>query len=323
MNTAAVLVRYSAVVVFGVALSLAAGPAGTAETATAGASATEPAIERVHDAVAAAQRHDPIPGFLQPSLDALHGDFADVGRCNYSTGLRRLCRRGFADGQKVLVALGDSHARAWIPALEQIAGRARYAAYYLAKPGCTAARVTPDHGTGPFTGCVTWREWAIGVIRRMRPDVLVITAALPDGISMPDGHRATDPAEVAERIRIGLVSTIRAVKGRVGHVFVVSDAPGLADNPADCLTAAGADLGSCASAPSAAAELHFAADRAAARTAGVRFVDARPWYCWDAVCPAVVGSTVTYRDGAHVTTVYSRSLSWPLQHAMRLERLRP
>jgi hypothetical protein len=323
MDKTAVFIRYPAVVAFGVALSLAAGPVGTAVPTAAPAVPTlamEPAVERVHAAVDAARRHDPIPDPLRPALAGLHRDYADVGRCNYANGRHLLCRRGFADGRRVLIALGDSHARAWIPALETIAERNKYAAYYLAKPGCTAARVSPDHGTGAFVGCVEWREWAIDQIRRMRPDVLLITSALPDGIAARDGHRVTDPAELADRTRAGLMSTIRAVQSRVGHVFVVSDAPGLAEDPAVCLAQAGADLGTCASAPSAAAALHFAADRAAARATGVRFVDVRTWFCWEAVCPAVVGTTVTYRDGGHMTTVYSRSLNWPLQHAMRLVR---
>jgi hypothetical protein len=156
----------------------------------------------------------------------------------------------------------------------------------------------------------------------MRPDVVLITSALPDGISARDGRRVTDPAEIADRTRVGLVSTVRAVKKVADHVFVVSDPPGLADDPADCLGRPGADLGTCASAPSTAATLHFAADRAAARAAGVRLVDVRPWFCWEDVCPAVVGATVTYRDGGHMTTVYSRTLAWPLQHAVRLAQLR-
>jgi hypothetical protein len=322
MNRTAVFVRYLATLGFSVALTVGAGPVGPPEPADGrGAALTEPAITRVHDAVAAAQRHEPIPDTLQPELAGLHNDYADVGKCNYASGERRLCRRGDVHGRRALVVLGDSHARAWIPALQVIARRTGYAAYYLVKAGCTAARVTPDHGDGGFVGCDEWREWAIGAIRRTRPDVVVITAAMPDGVVARDGHRVTDPVAVSALMEKGLVSTIRAIRGRVGHVFVVSDAPGLADDPAVCLAQAGADLGSCASSPSLAARLHFAADRAAARQTRVRFVDARPWYCWEGLCPAVVGTTVTYRDGGHMTTVYSRSLNWPLQHAIRLAKL--
>jgi hypothetical protein len=328
MNRATALVRYAAVVGFSVALSIAAGPVGRAEPTGAGpggAAAAGPSMEsavvRLHDAVAAAQRHDPIPEQLQPSLEGIHGDVADVGKCDYSQSLHRLCRRGFTRGSKVLVLLGDSHARHWIPAFESIAKRTKYAAYYLVKPGCTAASVTPARGQGAFVGCVEWRRWAIAAIGRLQPDVLVLSGAMPAGVVARDGRTVTDPADVAARMRAGLVRTVQAVRHRVGRVFIVADAPGLAEDSGSCLREDGADLSSCASPPSTAAQLHFAAVHAAARSTVATLIDSRPWFCWQGLCPAVVGTTVTYRDGRHLTTVYSRSLEWPLQHAMRLARL--
>jgi SGNH domain (fused to AT3 domains) len=290
--------------------------------AVGGATPSHPTVTRVHAAVDAARRHDPVPDALHPALDRLHHDVVDVGRCNYSTGVRRLCRRGAVHAHRTLVVLGDSHARALIPAFEPIARRTGYAAYYLAKSGCTAASVTPDHGAGGFAGCIGWRAWAVGEIRRLRPDVLVITSALPDGLAAPDGRRVTQPDRVAARVRVGLTATIRSVRGSVGRVVVVSDPPGLAEDPSVCLSGEDVDLGSCASPPSDAARLHFIADRAAARASRVGFVDARPWFCWERVCPAVVGAAVTYRDGGHLTTVYARSLADPLRHALGLRPMR-
>jgi hypothetical protein len=324
MTKKAAIVRGAAAAAFCVVLGFVACEVGTAGSGRqVNDTPTVSAIQRVHVAVDAAREGDPIPDSLRPALDDLHASLADVGDCDYSHGLHRLCRRGFVKGDKTMVVLGDSHARALIPAFQPLAKRAGYAAYYLVKQGCTAARVTPDHGSGGFANCSRWRQWAIDTIQRLRPRLLVITGALPDGLAAPDGRRVTDPATVAARTRVGLVSTIRAVRRYVGRVYVVSDAPGLADDPAVCLAAAGADLGSCASAPSAAAGLHFAADRAAARRTGISFVDARAWFCWQDLCPAVVGSTVTYRDGGHVTTVYARSLSRSLQDALHLMSRQP
>jgi hypothetical protein len=323
MQKTAAIVRCCAALAFCAALGFVACQVGTAGSDRHGAKRpTESSTASVHDAVDAARRHDPIPDPLRPALGDLHASLAHVGRCDYAHGVHRLCRRGFVQGDTSIVVLGDSHARALIPAFQAVAKRAGRAAYYLVKQGCTAARVTPDHGDGGFANCVRWRAWAIDAIRRLRPQLLVVTSALPDGLAAADGHRLTEPDVIAARTRAGLVSTIRAVRGRVGRVVVLSDAPGLAEDPAGCLAAAEADLGSCASAPSPDARLHFAADRAAARRAGVDFVNAQPWFCWHGLCPAVVGSTVTYRDGGHLTTVYSRSLSWPLQDALGLGRRR-
>jgi hypothetical protein len=324
MDKAATLVRSGVALACCAVLGFVACQVGSAGSERPGRDApTESATSLLHDAVEAANRHDPIPDPLRPALDGLHRNLADVGNCDYIRGKHRLCRRGFVKGDGVMVVLGDSHARALIPAFQAMAKRTGFAAYYLVKQGCTAARVTPDHGDGGFANCVQWREWAIDAIQRLRPQVLILTAAFPDGIAAADGHRVTDPRTIAPRMRAGLVSTIRAVRPDVGRVFVLSDAPGLADDAAVCLAQPDADLGTCASAPSQLARLHFGADRAAAQRTGVGFVDSRSWFCWRQVCPAVVGSTVTYRDGGHVTTAYARSLSWPIQRAIRLAQLRP
>ena len=42
-----------------------------------------------------------------------------------------------------MVLVGDSHMRHWIPALERIATRNGYRAYYFVLQGCTPALVQP------------------------------------------------------------------------------------------------------------------------------------------------------------------------------------
>jgi hypothetical protein len=45
---------------------------------------------------------------------------------------------------------------------------------------------------------------------------------------------------------------------------------------------------------------------AAANEHGASFVDVSNWFCTDAVCPAVVGGIVVYRDEHHLTDSFSR-----------------
>jgi hypothetical protein len=40
------------------------------------------------------------------------------------------------------------------------------------------------------------------------------------------------------------------------------------------------------------------------------------WFCYRGWCPAVVGSTVTYRDTEHITTAYAAQLADPLRRAL-------
>ena len=58
-----------------------------------------------------------VPSDLTPDLLDLRDSIADVGDCDYEENVRTLCQRG-GDGDRIVVVIGDSHARAWIPAFE-------------------------------------------------------------------------------------------------------------------------------------------------------------------------------------------------------------
>ena len=101
-----------------------------------------------------------------------------------------MCRRGDVDSDKVIVVTGDSHARAWIPAFEQIAEEAGYAAYYFVKQQCTAAFVDPGQlGTGaPWPECEDFHAWVVDQVAELQPDLMVVaTSPPPTGVYDDDG----------------------------------------------------------------------------------------------------------------------------------------
>jgi peptidoglycan/LPS O-acetylase OafA/YrhL len=274
-----------------------------------------PAVALVQASVIAALNGHDVPGRLSPPLLGLPRDVADVGDCDYSAGSRQLCERGDVGSDKVLVALGDSHARAWIPALEAIAERTGYSAYYLVKSGCNPGQVTPDVGGGPFTHCVAWRTWAIEQINRLRPDLVVIASDLPPAVVL-DGESVDDEHAVASAVEAGIADTVGMIAPSAGRIVVVGDGPGMGEPPGDCLSARGANLGDCMFHRSERVRLLFQAQRAAAQASGADFVDPLPWFCYRGWCPAVVGSTVTYRDTEHMTPEYAAALATPLRKAL-------
>jgi peptidoglycan/LPS O-acetylase OafA/YrhL len=275
----------------------------------------DPAVALVQASTMAALNDRPVPGQLRPSLLGLQRDVADVGDCDYSTSVRQLCERGAVGSDKILVGLGDSHARAWIPALDSIAQRDGYAAYYLVKQGCNPGEIIPDVGNGPYTGCVEWREWAVQQIERLRPDVVVIANDLPPGV-VEEGRTVDDPEAVAAAVESGLEQTMDELGPVVGRIVMIGDGPGMPELPGDCLSSRGATLGDCVFRPTERAKLLFGAQRDAARAAGVTFVNPLSWFCYRGWCPTVVGATVTYRDTEHITTAYAAQLAGPLRRAM-------
>ncbi|BBX71544.1 hypothetical protein MPSYJ_50050 [Mycolicibacterium psychrotolerans] len=54
----------------------------------------------------------------------------------------------------------------------------------------------------------------------------------------------------------------------------------------------------------------------AAAVEGV-WVDSRPWFCKDALCPAFVGSTPTKRDTAHLTRAYGEKITPVIAETLR------
>ena len=96
----------------------------------------------VRASVNAAKRQAAVPSNLTPDLLDLRDSIADVGDCDYEENVRKLCPHGDGRRRQTVVLIGDSHARAWIPAFNRIIEAGGWKAYYLVKPQCTAAHVT-------------------------------------------------------------------------------------------------------------------------------------------------------------------------------------
>jgi peptidoglycan/LPS O-acetylase OafA/YrhL len=294
-------------------ITLGTGPVGDRS------SPAERAVALVAASAEAARDGRAVPGRLSPSLLQLDDSLADTGDCDYSEGRHDLCRLGDPSGLRTMVVLGDSHARAWIPALEPLARRTGFAAYYLVKPGCNAGLFTPDLGFGPFTGCVEWRDWALDQAKSLEPDLVLIASDLPPGYLDEDtGETVTDQAAVADAVSRGMVATVDALRAEAARFAIIGDAPGLAKAPGECLSTRGADLGDCAFPQTEKSRLLLDAERRAAEQSGADFVDTMSWFCADDLCPSVIGSTIAYRDTEHVTTEYSVQLTRPLQAALGL-----
>ncbi|MBS43385.1 MAG: hypothetical protein CMH83_09535 [Nocardioides sp.] len=260
-----------------------------------------------------------IPGGLRPALTDLKADKADTGACNYDGPPYELCARGDADGDKTLVLLGNSHGRHWIPAFEEIAQEAGYRAYYLVKSKCTAARVeTVLAGDDePWTDCDDFNDWATRQVEDLDPDLVVVSTTGVPGAYV-DGKVVATADGVADAMRDGYEQLWADLKPLADRVVDLSDVPRREDEPGECLSRRGADLGDCLSVPAPRAAAVAKAGRQTARAAGVEVVDPTRWFCADGQCPAVVGQTITMRDNGHMTTVYAEELATPLGRALDL-----
>lgn len=282
----------------------------------------DPAVRAVQTSVYAARDRAPVPGELSPSLLQVGSSKVDTGGCHALSGdtTNKVCESGDVGSERTLVMLGDSHARAWIPAIEKAARREGWSVSYFIKLGCPAARVTPSAGSSTGrAGCDTWRSWAVDQIAAMSPDVAIVASDVPVALIHPStGALVEDEEQQADIWDDAYAETLSALAETSGRVIALGDPPGLDADPGECLAGRGVTLADCAFPRGSRATRMNEATRAAAESAGVDFVDATRWFCAYDSCPAVIASFIAYRDDEHISVPYAKSLSEALGKALGL-----
>ena len=264
-----------------------------------------------------------IPADLKPSLLDLGTDIPDLGECQYfeiNTD-RPLCPRGDTEGDKTLVLIGDSHARQWVPALDELAKRYGYTAYFLIREGCPSSDVTPwmVHG-GPSTDCEAFQEWARDQVEEMQPEVVLLgSEANRRGFADDDGEHVDDVPTMATMYREGMEREIDYLAPNTERVIVIGDPPAVMVHPGRCLSERDASLKTCLSKEDEVSLVFIDALRQAARNKGVEFVETAAWFCADGLCPSVVGDYIAHRDRTHVSETYAGYLTDELEEQIHLD----
>ncbi len=276
------------------------------------------AVDLVRASVDAALRNQAVPSDLTPNLLDIRDSVADVGECDYEQDVRLLCPRGDEDASRTVVVIGDSHARAWIPAFDVISEASGWRAYYLVKPQCTAAHVTvaPLDDNRQFTECDAFQDWVVDQVDDLQPDLVVVASSPPVNGVYDGDQRFEDIDAVADLLSAGYQDLFRAVGGSAERVVLLRDVPKRSDDPGACLSQGDSSLRECMFEPEERSRILADVAVAAARTTRTEVVDPTPWICYQDDCPVVVGGTLSYRDTDHLTTEYAASLANPLGTAL-------
>ena len=274
----------------------------------------------VRASVTAARDKRAVPSNLTPDLLNLRNSIADVGECDYEENVDKLCPHGVEDGSRTLVVIGDSHARAWIPAFNRIIEAGDWKAYYLVKPQCTAAHVTIAslESDEPFTDCSDFQDWVIDQVAELEPDLVVVASSPPVNGVFDDGKRLTSVDAIIPVLRAGYDSLFLELSQYAQEVALVRDVPKSPDDPATCLSTGSPSLGDCMFEPvERSTQLGDVAVQSA-QGSGIEVVDPTPWLCYQGECPIVIGGTLSYRDTDHITTEYAANLWAELGTALHM-----
>jgi peptidoglycan/LPS O-acetylase OafA/YrhL len=270
----------------------------------------------VRHAVAESERGGPLrfPMSNLPGLDADSWHWAYTCNSSMHVTRSRICPTGDLRGKTTVAVYGDSRAGQWLPAIDRFGRSEGLRVVPYIKPACPPypLRVVV-WGGADFDNCHAWRGWAVGRIRELDPDVVVI------GSDVVTSWRVRpDPGlsllQTWSRAVGDLVDTMR----RQGAIVVVlGDIPLHATDPEACLTTPGAVMGRCDVASTGWTAEANAIVAAAARAHGAAYVDVNRLMCLDGRCPLVVSGTVTYADATHLSVSWSRTLAGPLGRELR------
>jgi hypothetical protein len=232
-----------------------------------------------------------------------------VGACDYENNVRKLCPEG--DGDRTVVVIGDSHARAWIPAFNRIIVAGGWTAYYLVKPQCTAAHITiaPLDSDAPFTDCNDFQDWVMDQVKQLDPDLVVVASSPPVNGVFDGNKRVTSVNDIIPLLRGGYDDLFLQLSQYADQVALIRDVPKSPDDPATCLSSGSPSLGDCMFEPVERSTVlgDVAVDSAHAS-----------WLCYQGECPIVIGGTLSYRDTDHITTEYAANLWGELGNALKM-----
>lgn len=213
------------------------------------------------------------------------------------------CVYGDPESDTVVAVVGDSKMGQWMTPLTELAEEHGWRLETYLKSACTLNLAEEENPEYPECG-----QWAQAV-----QDHLTAEEGRVDAVIV-SGGRSSLPDEDQERYASGYAESWRELQQAGAQVVAVTDNPapprehaGGTESVYECVAAHREDWSVCAF--TADDGLGSAALLAAAEQVdGVEVVDLNPWICPEGTCLPVLGETLVYRQGTHITDSYAASL---------------
>ena len=223
------------------------------------------------------------------------------------------CTFGPADADISVAVVGDSKAHQWLTALQQIAEARGWRLVTYLKSACplTTAEVGADGE--PNTSCASYNDARFQALLADDSIDYVVTSQVA-GYAFGDEPRA----ERTETMAAGLRDVWQGLEDAGRDVVVIVDNPNPRIDVMECVAMNEDRLGECTFSRTEGDEEGGAPAQVAAASAlgTVGVVDLRDYVCPRDRCPAVIGDTLVYRRGSHLTATYVRSLTPRLDDAL-------
>ena len=282
-----------------VALGAAAGAASIAARPTVRGGADASPAQRLQDAVRASVGMRELPGNLSPTLEEVADSEPEIyglGCHDHDLDVPPVCEFGDATSRTTIALVGDSHAAQWFEPLREVAARNGLRLVALTRSGCTPIGVT----RGIPEDCRAWMGNVLARLADRSVDLVVVS-----GFLNSPGFVLDDPAA----FRAGLEEA-RDAMASGSRVLFLADTPRPGEHVPICLSADPTDVTRChlVRADAIRADTEAIA-RATFTGASAGYVDLTDAFCAGAACPAVVGTTIVYRDESHIAPAYALLLT--------------
>lgn len=213
--------------------------------------------------------------------------------------------------RETVAIVGDSHATAWLPALEALAKERGWHVRTYTKSSCpvtSALRSLPSEKTGSNQrDCLAWGQKVARDLARDNTVTTVFAASYSTAYSFQSPNTASfsDPATD------GFIAVWHQWLAAGKQVVAFDDVPRTTGEYVPTCLARQQDALACAVPVDKAIPANTAITNAAkaASSEGVKRISLRNQFCDDKLCYPVVGEVIVYRDYSHLSAEYARALA--------------
>jgi hypothetical protein len=222
------------------------------------------------------------------------------------------CAAGAEHGTKLMVTFGDSRAEMWGAALEDIAAKNGYQLRTFQMGNCPPLDLHffSYEKHAPDGECYQFRQSAIAAIRKLHPDLVIVT-------SFSTHMLADESKPTAAQWQQGWASTLEELTQPGTRLVMFGDIPAWAKDDAHCLAGHVMAVQKCSVPRSEGTPSgNLGAEQAAASAAKALYIPTLSWVCADRCEPLIAGIRV-YQDGYHFTDSYTRYLTGAVGEALQ------
>ena len=249
---------------------------------------------------------------LVPALSDIERDDGNARGCWAGPDVAsfHVCSFGEDDADRHILAIGDSHNNAMIPAYKAAAKELGWRIDVAGHAGCYWTEEPLKLATDEQTeACAAWRQAADNYIATADDiDAIIVANRVSAESSGSDASTADD----AEASTLGAMAPMAQAWSKRPDsdvpIIALRDNPDFGESPVSCVSE---DPGTAAVRCVLSQEAVLPRDpkeNAVKQDPNAQMIDLTRFYCADGKCPAVIGGVVVYRDGHHLTATYASTL---------------